>query len=335
MSAAWRGRITWLATLVLRGGALGLVLAGALHFGYVLAAGNLRTVLPGQVYRSGQLRPETLERVIRRHGIRTIVNLRGACPALDWYRDEALVCARLDVALEDVNFSAMRLPSTTSLAQLIDVLQRSEPPLLIHCHQGADRTGLASVMVLLLRPGIPLAEARRQLGLASGHLSVTKTGYIDRFFELYEAWLAQQDLEHTPATFRDWALHHYCPDAGRADFVLLDPPGPVLHLEPFRPRLVKVRCRNTSLRSWRFSPGLTAGIHGLWRLTNEGDTVVGMGRMGLLEALVAPGETIDLELALPARQPGRYQLLIDLNEEQHAQFFQMGNPMLCVDVIVS
>jgi hypothetical protein len=209
MIRSLRRRALWLAAFLLQGGALGLALAATLHFGYVLGAGNFRTVLPGQVYRCAQLSPEQLERVIRRYGIRTVINLRGACPPLDWYRDEALVTARLDVALEDLNFSAMRLPSTTAVGQLIEVLQRSEPPVLLHCHQGADRTGLGSVVALLLRPDVPLARARRQLGVASGHLSVTKTGYIDRFFELYETWLTEQSREHSPATFRDWALHHY------------------------------------------------------------------------------------------------------------------------------
>src|SRR2546421_649022 len=83
-----------------------------------------------------------------------------------------------------------------AIARLVEVLDRSERPILIHCHQGADRTGLASVMALLLRPGVPLAETRRQLGLASGHVSIGRTGHVDHFLDLYETWLARTDRPH-------------------------------------------------------------------------------------------------------------------------------------------
>src|SRR5207248_3100494 len=115
-----------------------------LHFAHILGGGNFRTVLPGEVYRCGQPSPGRLEWLIRRYGIRTVINLRGACPGVNWYRDQARVTAELDVSQEDIHLSATRLPSTTAIRRLVEVLQRSERPLLIHCQQGADRTGLAS-----------------------------------------------------------------------------------------------------------------------------------------------------------------------------------------------
>jgi hypothetical protein len=190
-------------------------------------------------------------------------------------------------------------------------------------------------MVMLLRPGVSLVEGRRQLGLASGHISATKTGYIDRFFELYENWLAAEGKEHSPAVFERWARNHYRPDAGWASYALVDPPGPEIRTKAGQARVVKVRCRNLSTQPWRFSSGLTAGVHGLWRVVNDGDTVVAMGRMGLRNATVPPGEHIDLELGLPALPVGRFQLVIDMTEEQHAMFSQLGCPILCVDVVVA
>ena len=333
MSGTWRGRAIWLAALLARCVPLGLLLGFVLHFAHVLLGGNFRTVLPGEVYRCGQPSPDQLGRLIQRHRIRTVVNLRGACPGADWYRDQARVTARLDVSLEDVHLSATRMPSRSVIRGLVEVLERSERPLLIHCHQGADRTGLASVMVLLLRPGIALDEARRQLGLASGHVSVGRTGCVDHFVELYEHWLAGLATEHSPARFRAWACEHYCPDAGRASYALLEPAGPEIRQPSGGRQIVKVRCRNTSLADWRFEPGPTAGVHLLWRVMDSNDMLVAMGRSGLREASVAPGEHIDVEFVLPSLPPGRHQMQVELTEEQHATFSQLGNEVLCVRVV--
>src|SRR5262245_49055740 len=177
-----------LITHALRGLAVGIIVAVSLHFACVLLGPNFRTVLPGQVYRSGQLSPAQLNGYARRHGIRTVVNLRGPCPPMSWYRGQAEATAELDIAQEDVSFSATRMPSTDSIRQLIEVLDRCEYPILLHCHQGADRTGLASVMVMLLR-GATLDEALRQLGPASGHVPIGRTATIDHFFGLYRDWL--------------------------------------------------------------------------------------------------------------------------------------------------
>src|SRR5262249_59889867 len=99
-----------------------------------------------------------LERLIQAYGIRTVVNLRGSCLGFDWYRDECRVTHALDVCQEDVCFSAGRLPSTHEVRRLLEVVERSEPPLLLHCQRGADRTGLASAVVLLLQTDVGLDQ---------------------------------------------------------------------------------------------------------------------------------------------------------------------------------
>jgi predicted protein tyrosine phosphatase len=333
MSGTWRGWAIWLAVLLLRGVPVGLLLGFAGHFALVLLGDNFRTVLPGKVYRSGQPSPAQLRRLKASHGIQTVINLRGACPGVDWYRDQVRITAELDMSLEDIHLSATRLPSTAAIRHLVDVLERSKRPILIHCHQGADRTGLASAMVLLLRPGIELAEARRQLGLVSGHVSVGRTGHVDHFLDLYERWLKDEGRTHSPALFRTWARKFYCPDAGRARYTLLEPPGPEIRLPAARGRPVKVRCRNTSLADWHFKPGPTAGVHLLWRVMDSNDAMVALGRSGLREATVRPGEHIDVEFVLPPLPPGVHQLHIELNEEQHATFSQLGDEVLCVTVV--
>jgi len=330
-----------LAAFLVRGGVTGLLAALTLHVGYVLGGTNFRTVLPGQVYRCAQPSAAALERLIRRHGIRTVVNLRGCCPAAGWYRDEARVTGRLDVSLEDVPFSATRLPSAVSARELLDVLDKSERPILFHCYQGADRTGMAAVMALLLLPGVGVAEARRQLGPQYGHLPLGKPRHIDRFFDLYEDWLAGEGIEHAPDVFRGWVRRHYCPGEGRAELTLLEPLArppdrrPALALRAGAPRNVRLRCANTSLAAWTFRPGSNAGVHAWWSVLDHGERLVRVGRAGMFHARVEPGGHIDLTLALPGLPPGRYELRVDLASEQHAFFAQVGNDLLVVDLEVT
>ena len=324
----------------LRGLVAGLLVAVGLHTGYVLLGSNFRTALPGQVYRCAQPSPAALDRILRRHGIRTVVNLRGCCPTAPWYLAEARVTSTLDVAQEDVSFSATRLPSRVPMQHLLDVLDRSAYPILLHCHQGADRTGLAAVLARLLRTDATLDQALGQLGLAGGHLSFGKTGHIDRFFDLYRDWLVGHDLAHSPALLRAYITSHYCPADGRAEFVvqetLAERDGrPLLRRRAGVAGPVTVRCHNRSLEPWVFQPGNNAGVHVWWTLLDRDERVLRMDRAGLYHARVAPGGFIDVVLPLTGMAPGRYELRVDLVNEQHAAFAQLGNDLLVVEVEVS
>jgi hypothetical protein len=324
-----------LAGALLRGCAAGLVVTACCHAGRVLFGPNFHAVVPGKVYRCAQPSGPRLERWVRRYGIRTVVNLRGCCDPSPWYLEEARAAGRLDVSLEDLGFSAARLPSVLSLRQLVEVLDRSEYPILLHCHKGADRTGMASAVFLLLHTDASVAEARLQLRPLYGHLRLGKTARMDQLFDLYEEWLAGQGAEHSRAAFREWALHGYCPAECRCALRLLSPGGAPLRVPRARPFGVPVRCTNTSIRPWHLDPGTTAGVHAKWALRDAGGSCLGHGRAGLFRATVPPGGSIDLTLALPAlHMPGAYELQVDMADEQHGSFLQMGNAPLFVDLEV-
>jgi len=51
---------------------------------------------------------------------------------------------------------------------LVEVLDRSEKPLLLHCNRGADRSGMAATMALLLETDTSLEKARGQLATLIG-----------------------------------------------------------------------------------------------------------------------------------------------------------------------
>ena len=185
-------------------------------------------------------------------------------------------------------------------------------------------------MAMLLRTDASLDEALYQLGPRFAHLPVGRTGNIDRFFELYKEFLTEKGIPHSRQTFRHWVLNEYCPDECRGSIEVLQPPGPAPPAPLGRPFAVHVRCYNTSVKPWVLRPNTDAGVHAVWQLFNEKGDELHMGRSGLFHATVQPGASIDLTLSVPPiREPGTYQLRIDMKDEQQAFFFQMGyDPLL-------
>ena len=318
--------------LLVVGGILLLIAALAAQAYYVFLAGNIHTVIPGQIYRCGQLSGEVLEKVIAENHIRTVVNLRGCAVPSPWYLEECRATNHLNVGQEDICFSANRLPSTHELRRLVDVLDRAEYPLLFHCRHGADRTGLASAVALLLQKEISLDEARGQLAVRFGHVSLGRLRYLDRFFQLYSLWLQTHEFEHTPAHFCEWIAADNFPGEGRCTIEALQAPEEMVCGYPGS---VRVRIHNTGITPWQLRSGTNAGYHAGFLLFDEQDQSIGSGRAGLLDALVAPGQSIDLTVVIPAiRIPGRYRVWIDMVDEQQGWFYQMGSEPLEIELTV-
>ena len=73
-----------------------------------VATGNFHTVVPGTLYRSGQLTEGQWAAYIHHYGIKSVLNLRGAHRASAWYQGEVRTAAQHGVAHYDVHMSAIR-----------------------------------------------------------------------------------------------------------------------------------------------------------------------------------------------------------------------------------
>ena len=72
------------------------------------------------------------------------------------------------------------------LMRLAKEIETAAKPMLIHCQQGADRSGLASVMARMAVGGKPYDRAKEQMGLkflhidpSSEHVGAVLTEYED------------------------------------------------------------------------------------------------------------------------------------------------------------
>jgi protein tyrosine phosphatase (PTP) superfamily phosphohydrolase (DUF442 family) len=186
-----------LARRLLRGAAvcLGLGLAILCFLLYIgLFWGNIRTVVPGRAYRSAQLAPDRLSEMIRAHGIRTVISLKGGNKKQRWYQRELAACSGGGATLSQIPLSASKLPEPEQVQELVRLFDESQYPILFHCKAGSDRTGLAATIYLHLKEGKSLDDAEREgLTWRYGHFPF-ETVAMDRFFDLYRNTARGADL---------------------------------------------------------------------------------------------------------------------------------------------
>lgn len=203
-----------------------LLSPAALVAGFVAwrsAAGNFAVVEPGAIYRSAQLGPERLGELIRARGIRTVVNLRGPNPSVAWYRDEVAATLAAGASQVDIPLASDQYLSRHQARTLLETLETSERPLLIHCQFGAERTGLACAMAELLRPGRSLEDARAQFSVYYLFLPVQDGAIMIGHLRAYEAWLATIGRPHAPELFRRWMAEEYVPGSPSREEWPFDP----------------------------------------------------------------------------------------------------------------
>jgi hypothetical protein len=299
----------------------------------VMFGSNFHTVVPGRIYRCSQPSAASVERMIADRGIRTIVNLRGSCDPFDWYLEEARAAHRHNICQEDISFSAGRLPSVSEVRRLILVLERTEYPIVLHCRRGADRTGLAAAVALLLTTATSLDDACRQLGWPCGHIALGRPAELDRFLDFYCSWLKTAGKPHSQETFRDWALNHYCPGSCWSKLAFAEPPPATASAT--EPTIYRLQVRNASLEPWTLNPQWTAGVHLGCHVYDDQDRLIDLVKTGLRDGVVKPGESTDFTVVVgPLHRPGRYRLKMDMTDEQQCWFFQTGSQPLELELTV-
>jgi protein tyrosine phosphatase (PTP) superfamily phosphohydrolase (DUF442 family) len=170
---------------------------------------NFATVLPGRLYRSNHPSPAALARLVRRAGIRSVINLRGekynASNEL-----EIRAARRLGLELRFLGLESRGAPHRERILRLAELYASLPPPILIHCKSGADRAGLAAGIAVLIAGGTSRA-ALAQMAWKFLHIRASRTGILDAFFELY----ARTGEGRKP--FLDWVREDYHEDQLRLE----------------------------------------------------------------------------------------------------------------------
>lgn len=163
------------------------VLAGS-WAGYLQITGNVHEVVAGILYRSAQLDDRSLADLIEQHGIRSVVNLTGAHPSAEWYRRERATAASKGAVMVDFSWHVQDELTPDEVDRFLTIARSLPTPILIHCHAGSDRTGLASALYLagVLKADEETAES--QLSFRYGHVALPLTAAwpMDETFEREE-----------------------------------------------------------------------------------------------------------------------------------------------------
>ena len=124
---------------------------------------HYRVVEEGHLYRSGQLAPPVLDRVVREQGIRTVVCLRALSRDGDTAPEDAEEhwCAARGVRYVRLNPApwGSRVCRTNLEAFLRVTADPTSGPILIHCFAGLHRTGVFCAVYRMERQGWSNADA--------------------------------------------------------------------------------------------------------------------------------------------------------------------------------
>lgn len=164
---------------------------------------NFEEFAPG-AYRSNHPNHQRFESYAAL-GVKSVLNLRGVAKQ-PYYLFEAESCKKLGLTLVNSQMAARRAPKIKELTQLLHSFETIEKPFLMHCKSGADRTGLAAVIYLMVFEGKALADVRKQLSFRFLHIRKTDTGILDHFLDVYAARNAQ-----SPIAIDDWIKTEYRP----------------------------------------------------------------------------------------------------------------------------
>ena len=190
-----------------------------------LFMGNVAAADSGRLIRTSQPKGN-LVFLLDQYRPATVLNLRGGSWNDPWYRAEALEVEKRGLAFYDLPMSASRRPSRKELLLLIDILDRSDLPILVHCKSGSDRTGLATGLYYMLRLNLPpRAASERAFSIWRGHIALFGPERLHEPLDEYAAWLALRGLPHTAERFRRWVADDYTDGEFRAQFAPLQP-GP-------------------------------------------------------------------------------------------------------------
>ena len=113
-------------------GLLGLLLISASVASYAAVVrylGNVHVVDEGKLYRSARLERDQLEQVVRKFGIKSILNVRGEASGESWYENEISLSKDLHLTHFDYGLSASDPVTIGQMNEIVKFLRDAPKPI--------------------------------------------------------------------------------------------------------------------------------------------------------------------------------------------------------------
>ena len=125
---------------------------------------NLSCVEEGALYRSGQPSARQLGAIVSKHDVRTLVNLRGTDALGKDKRAVDEVEFAKSHGLRYVNIPYSNSGAQAQIAEFLTVVaDPANRPVLVHCAEGIERTGVMVAAYRMKVQGWPLAKALAEM----------------------------------------------------------------------------------------------------------------------------------------------------------------------------
>lgn len=155
---------------------------------------NLRTVEADVFYRSGQLSPESFERVLRERNIRTVFSIRNPRFSNSEQTDdfEQTYCATTGrkfhrLPIPDWEMKGDHIPGEETVRLYLNLLANPEEtprPMLLHCFAGEHRTGAMVAIYRIEYSGWRNEEAIEEM-TSVGNLRTTYARSLTDYLKAY------------------------------------------------------------------------------------------------------------------------------------------------------
>ncbi len=158
-------------------------------FSYVTTPFNLHPVIEGRVYRSSEMPEDALREKIQTLKIKTVIDLRvgGENPRKKGYSEKTLV-KEMGATYLWIPMVGTHTRQKKSIERVIELSNKVEEPVLIHCDSGSHRSGVVSAIWLMNTLDTPPSEAAKQLHPSFGFY------YWERKFK--SIFLGTQTIDH-------------------------------------------------------------------------------------------------------------------------------------------
>ncbi len=320
---------------------LAMIICGAIWW-HISFNPRFFPVIEKQIYRSAQLSTYRLDAIIQAFGIRTIIALLGSEKGVLWYENEKAVAEHHQVQMFNIGFGSHELPQYNRLNQLVDAILSAPRPILLHCYRGADRTGMASAIALILNDDPPFETIEKQYSWRFGVIPYSDSiGVL--FFNRYSEWLHEAGKIHNRDNFLDWIRNRYVDSKGNIEYDIDSINGKGFEDSKWKDRRVATVQKGTGhyiVRGWavdyrRLSQvnslqvGIGKTFHKVVSATQRPDLPAFLGLSGALNPQLALGWECEFED--PYLSPGCQDIQLSIGGSGSVKTVISTQIQLCIE----